>query len=65
MFGRKKNPQPVHVKGIHKGEEMVFHDGRESGRGEGKDYRSPRDATSINPDRQKPIHPAMPNIPPT
>lgn len=64
IFRRKKNPQPVHVAGIHKGEEMVLSDGQEPGRNEGKDYRSSRDSTGINARLRKPILPMMPNIPP-
>ncbi len=63
MATYKKPPQPVHVSGIHKGEEYALQNGREPGRG-GKDYRSARDATSINPEARRPIHPAMPEIPP-
>ncbi|HXT11924.1 MAG TPA: hypothetical protein VN873_10220 [Candidatus Angelobacter sp.] len=57
-------PEPVHVPGIHKGEEHVLEKGREHGRGETKFYRGPRDSTSINPEAHGPIHPAMPSIPP-
>ncbi len=60
----KKPPQPVHVPGTVKGEETVFHHGREAGRDCGKDYRSARDSTGINSKDRQPIHPAMPNIPP-
>ena len=59
----KKPPEPVHVPGIHKGEEYALRKGREPGRG-GAHYRSARDATSINPGDRRPIHPAMPDIPP-
>ena len=61
---RRKVPDPIHVPGTSKGEEMVLNKGREAGRGGIKDYRSARDATSINPQDRQPIHPAMPNIPP-
>jgi hypothetical protein len=64
IFRRKKNPQPIHVKGIHKGEETALHKGIEPGRNEGKDYRSSRDSTGINARNRKPILPMMPNIPP-
>ncbi len=60
----KKPPEPVHVPGIHKGEEYVIEHGPEPGRGGGGQYRSARDSTSINPESRQPIHPAMPNIPP-
>jgi len=59
-----KPPKPVHVAGIHKGEEMVLENGHEPGRNTGKHYRTSRDSTSINPQLQGPIHPAMPSIPP-
>ncbi|HTL55766.1 MAG TPA: hypothetical protein VL361_08805 [Candidatus Limnocylindrales bacterium] len=58
-----KPPQPVHVAGIHKGEEYALRKGREPGRG-GRPYRSARDATSINPEARQPIHPSMPEMPP-
>jgi len=65
MAFRRKPPAPVHVAGMHKGEEMVLHKGREAGRGAREQgYRSARDSTSIESDRREPIHPAMPNIPP-
>ncbi len=64
MILRKKPPQPVHVSGMHKGEEMVIHRGREAGRGGRRQYRSARDSTSINPQSRGPIHPLMPSIPP-
>ena len=58
-----KPPDPVHVPGMIRGEEQVLELGREPGRG-GKQYRSARDSTGINPEHHKPIHPAMPSIPP-
>ncbi|HSU52779.1 MAG TPA: hypothetical protein VLT36_01825 [Candidatus Dormibacteraeota bacterium] len=64
MKKRFKPPEPVHVAGIHKGEEYVLRDGPEHGRGCAGHYRSARDSTSINPDAHAPIHPAMPSIPP-
>lgn len=60
----KNPPEPVHVEGIHKGEEYVLEAGREAGRGCPGQYRSARDSTSVNPDKHAPIHPAMPSIPP-
>jgi hypothetical protein len=57
-------PNPVHVKGMHRGEEFVLSKGKEPGRGGEKDYRSARDSTGINAKARAPIHPAMPNIPP-
>jgi hypothetical protein len=59
-----KPPEPVHVAGTHKGEESVLEHGHEPGRNSGKYYRTSRDSTSINPELQGPIHPAMPYIPP-
>ena len=58
-----KPPQPVHVSGMKRGEEFVLEKGREPGRG-GRQYRSARDATGINPASHQPIDPAMPSIPP-
>ncbi len=58
-------PQPVHVPGTTRGEELLLHKGHEPGRRLGrKYYRSARDATSVNPEQRNPIDPAMPNIPP-
>ena len=59
----KKPVEPIHVRGMHKGEEQVLEKGREPGRG-GRRYRSARDSTGINPEQHQPIHPAMPYIPP-
>lgn len=56
--------KPVHVAGIKRGEESVFQSGREPGRGGLKQYRAARDSTGINPEHHRPIHPAMPSIPP-
>jgi hypothetical protein len=65
MLTRKRPLHPVHVPGMHKGEECVLEQGREPGRGEGpKQYRSSRDSTGINAAGRRPIHPSMPNIPP-
>jgi hypothetical protein len=64
MRKRYRPPEPVHVPGIIRGEEYVLKYGRERGRGGAGNYRSARDSTSINPDKQAPIHPAMPSIPP-
>ena len=52
-------PEPVHVSGIHKGEEHVLNKGREQGCGGAGAYRSARDSTSINPDSHGPIDPAI------
>lgn len=59
----KKPPEPVHVPGMHKGEELALK-GREPGRGGKEQYRSSRDSTSINAEHVRPIDPAMPSIPP-
>jgi hypothetical protein len=58
-------PDPVHIPGTSKGEECALQKGREPGRGQGKQYRSARDSTGINPQNRQPIHPDMPNIPPS
>ena len=62
----KDPPKPTHVPGTHKGEELVFHRGREPGRGEpGRNgYRSARDSTSVNAAGREPIDPRMPEMPP-
>jgi len=57
-------PQPTHIPGTLRGEEMSITKGREPGRGKGPFYRTERDSTSVNPEGRKPIHPKMPNIPP-
>lgn len=57
-------PEPVHVSGIHKGEEKTIEKGREPGRGRPGSYRNARDSTSISAEDRNPIHPDMPNIPP-
>jgi hypothetical protein len=49
-----------------RGEEMVLNHGREPGRGHGsRDYRCARDSTGISPAKRRPIHPDMPNLPPS
>ncbi len=59
-----KPPQPVHIPGTAKGEELAL-DNKEAGRGEGgKSYTTSRDATGINAAARAPIHPDMPNLPP-
>ena len=60
-------PEPNHVAGTPKGEEMVRHHGREAGRQNhnAHGYRSARDSTSIDPESRAPIDPAMPNLPPS
>lgn len=63
---KKAPPQPNHVKGVDKGEEMVLKQGQEPGRGRKGQvpYRTARDATAIDSSAREPIHPAMPHIPP-
>lgn len=63
---RNAPPQPNHVKGINKGEELALKKGKEPGRGErGKtSYRTARDSTGIDADAREPIHPDSPDIPP-
>jgi hypothetical protein len=58
-------PEPSHVPGTTKGEEMVLKKGREGGRGGRKSYRESRDSTGIDPEGKRPIDPAMPHIPPS
>jgi hypothetical protein len=60
----RKNPQPVHVPGTAKGEQLALEKGKEPGRGGNRTYRGSRDSTGINPEARRPIHPAMPSIPP-
>ena len=63
---RRRQPEPTHVPGTNKGEEMVANKGREAGREEHdrRGYRSARDATSVNPEKRDPIDPRMPYMPP-
>ena len=67
MAHDKRNPQPVHMPGTAKGEEMTLTQGKEAGRGEahGRSYRSARDSTGINASDRQPIDPNMPNLPPS
>jgi len=62
----KTPPQPVHIPGTSRGEEFVLNHGKEAGRSRenGRNYRSSRDATGINADKRRPIHPDMPSMPP-
>ena len=64
MFA-KDPPQPVHVPGTRKGEELAQRKGKEPGREEpgARGYRSARDSTSLNPEAREPIDPRMPSIP--
>jgi hypothetical protein len=64
MFGMKTPPEPTHVLGTRRGEEMVVRKGLEPGRKSGTPHRTARDSTSVNPGGEKPIDSRMPNIPP-
>lgn len=64
MQAHNKPPEPVHVPGTARGEEMALKKGKEPGRGEAKNYRSSRDSTGINAEDEQPIDPSMPVIPP-
>lgn len=64
MFGLNQPPEPVHVSGTNKGEELVHKKGREPGRKYDKPHRTARDSTSVNPDDVAPIDPKMPHLPP-
>jgi hypothetical protein len=60
-------PQPIHVPGTSKGEELALRS-KEPGRrqGNGRNYRSARDSTGINASARRPILPdLMPSIPPS
>ncbi len=61
----KKPPQPIHVPGTTKGEELVLNKGREPGRGEKGSFRTARDSTSVSPAGKGPIDPRMPHMPPS
>jgi hypothetical protein len=64
MLLRKKPPEPVHVPGTVRGEEVVLDKGHEPGRGDRKYYRTARDSTGVNANDRNPILASMPNIPP-
>jgi hypothetical protein len=61
-----KPPQPVHIPGTAKGEEMTLTKGQEPGRDSRRtrNYRSSRDSTGINAHLRGPISPDMPSMPP-
>jgi hypothetical protein len=63
---QKDPPQPVHIAGTNRGEELVINKGREPGRDKNnpQGYRCARDSTSLNPEDHGPIDPRMPNMPP-
>jgi hypothetical protein len=60
-----KPPQPVHIPGTKKGEEIALHH-KEPGRRSqnGANYRGSRDSTGINAAKRAPLIPQMPSIPP-
>ena len=61
----KEPPKPIHIAGTNKGEETVRRLGREPGRHDrGRNYRTARDSTGLNPESHGPIDPRMPQIPP-
>jgi hypothetical protein len=63
-YSMSKPPQPNHVAGNSKGEEMALKR-REPGRDPNhKQYRGARDSTGINPSDRQPILSVMPSIPP-
>lgn len=57
-------PQPNHVMGTSKGEEVRRKKGHEAGREGKRGYRTARDSTSINPLFRTPVDPRMPEMPP-
>jgi hypothetical protein len=58
-------PEPIHVAGTQKGEELVHSKGREPGRDTGgRYYRTARDSTGLNAKARGPIDPRMPEMPP-
>jgi hypothetical protein len=61
-----KPPEPTHVFGAARGEQLVKRRGRERGRSDhdAQGYRNARDSTGLNAKARRPIDPAMPNIPP-
>jgi hypothetical protein len=63
-MAQKHPPQPTHVPGTVKGEELALHH-KEPGRGQGPQYRSARDSTGVCANKRQPIHPKMPHIPPS
>ncbi len=61
-----------HTPGTSKGEEAASNYGKEAGRenettddsGRPTSTRTARDSTSVNPENEEPIDPAMPHMPP-
>jgi|SwirhisoilCB2_FD_contig_31_3017675_length_660_multi_5_in_0_out_0_1 hypothetical protein len=72
MTDEDQGTGPAHHPGTRGGEEVKGDEGSEAGREDtGSSHAdrptgtsSPRDATSINPDAEKPIDPASPVMPP-
>jgi hypothetical protein len=64
-MSHSKPPEPVHIPGTKKGEEMALTK-KEPGRKmtNTTNYRSARDSTGINAKNRDPIAPGMPYIPP-
>jgi hypothetical protein len=60
-----KPPQPVHIPGTKRGEEMAL-EKKEPGRKKTntRNYRTARDSTGINARQRDPLISVMPNIPP-
>jgi len=63
MHKKHKPPQPVHIAGTTRGEQMVLDKGKEAGRGKPPNCRTARDATGICAKDREPIIPAMPHLP--
>jgi hypothetical protein len=48
MQNHSKPPEPVHIPGTNRGEELVLRKGPEPGRGGNDQFRSARDSTGIS-----------------
>lgn len=57
-------PQPTHVPGTPKGEELALTQKEEGRSANRQHYQSARDSTGINAKNREPIDPRMPHIPP-
>jgi hypothetical protein len=72
MGNESKREKPAHGAGARKGEEVRADEGKESGRHDRSDTganrpaggRTARDSTRINPDKEEPIDPNSPEMPP-
>jgi hypothetical protein len=68
----KGDDRPAHDPGVRRGEELIEDEGKEAGRhdaghnkaGRPKGKSSSRNSTSINPDKEDPIDPKSPKLPP-